>query len=151
MANRYRVSPAIIFGTLLIALVALNSPATPAASSNPVAAQAPVYAASAADTRLPEGSSPEGKPSRKSQRTGWGRDPFQRPPEKVTLPHGGISNGTTLVGIIGGKKGRVAIFGHSVLQKGDMVGNEMIVHIDHSHVTVTRDGSKRIIAMQEAR
>lgn len=148
MANRYRVSPAVIVGTLLIALIALNSPVTTASNS---AAQAPVYAASAADSRLPEGSSPEGKPSRKFQGTDWGRDPFQHPPEKVTLPHGGISNGTTLVGIIGSKKGRVAIFGHSVLQKGDMVGNEMIVDIDHSHVTVTRDGSKRIIAMQEAR
>jgi hypothetical protein len=126
----------------------LNSPITTASNS---AAQAPIYAPSAADARLPEGSSPEGKPSRKSQGTDWGRDPFQHPPEKVTSPHGGISNGATLVGIIGGKIGRVAIFGHSVLQKGDMVGNEMIVDIDQSHVTVTRDGFKRIIAMQEAR
>lgn len=149
LANRYRVSPAVICGALLIGLVALNSPVTTTAS-NPVA-QAPVYAASAADTRLPKGSSPKGKPSGKSQRTDWVRDPFQHPLEKVTSPHGGIPNGTKLVGIIGGKKGRVAIFGHSVLQKGDTVGNEMIVDIDHGHVTVTRDGFKRIIAMQEAR
>lgn len=45
----------------------------------------------------------------------------------------------------------MAIFGHAVLQKGDVVGNETIVDIDQNRVTVARDGSTRIIAMQEAR
>ena len=139
------MSPAAICGALLTALVVLNSPVTTPAYS------AALYAVSEADTRLPEGSPPGAKPSRYSHRAEWGRDPFQHPLKKAASPHGGVYNGTRLVGIIGGKNGRVAIFGHSVLQKGDMVGSERIVEIDESQVTVTREGSKRIIAMQETR
>lgn len=148
MTNRRLIPFAGICTAFLITAVAFGSHDVMA--SDP-AGQQPVYAVSAEDIGPLDGSPPQEKPSRKSHRTDWGRDPFQHPLEKVTPPHGRIFNGTRLVGIIGGKKGRVAIFGHSVLQKGDMVGNEMIVDIDRNRVTVARNGSRRIIAMQEMR
>ena len=45
----------------------------------------------------------------------------------------------------------MAIFGHSIVQKGDSVGNEKVLDINENQVTMLRDGSKRVIAMQEAR
>jgi hypothetical protein len=82
--------------------------------------------------------------------TEWKRDPFEHP-EEVVSENGRAANGTVLVGIIDGRKGRMAIFGHSIVQKGDSLGNEKILDITEDRVIVTHDGSTRIIAMQEAR
>lgn len=67
------------------------------------------------------------------------------------MARGRAANGARLVAIIEGQKGRMAIFGHSVVQRGDLVGNETILDIAHNRVMVLRDGCKRIIAMEEAR
>jgi hypothetical protein len=120
-----------------------------AKASAPVAT-APVDAVSAADTK-PDCRVAEKKPAKKTRKTGWGKDPFQHPFEGAASASGRASNGARLVAIVGGRKGSVAIFGHSILQKGDLVGNETILDIAENRVTVTHDGCKRIIAMQEAR
>lgn len=149
MTNKSFIYPAVFCGLLLLVwLVPTGSQSKTASASAPAA---PVYAAATADT-APEGAAPQEKPSPRARKTDWGRDPFQYPSEGMIAPAiGTASNGARLVAIIDGRKGKMAIFGHSIVQKGDSVGNEKVFDIDENRVTMIRDGSKRIIAMQEAR
>jgi hypothetical protein len=152
MSTRYtRYMPyARIFAAFLMTLIPWGGHGHNTVTAD-LASQTAVYTVSVADTRPSDCPPSEEKPSKRSPRTGWGRDPFQHPSEKSISPYGMASNGPRLVGIVSGSQGRMAIFGHSILRKGDMVGNEMIVDIDQNRVTLTHEGLKRVVAMREAR
>jgi hypothetical protein len=94
---------------------------------------------------------PAERSSTRSHMMGWGRDPFRHPPDEGFAAGNRAANGARLVAIIGGGKGRMAIFGHSILRQGDLVGNERILDIGENRVTVVHDGCKRIVAMEEVR
>jgi hypothetical protein len=84
----------------------------------------------------------------------WERDPFTLPTfllvkkesekqaEKQRAP-------MKLTAIMEGKKGRVAIIDNEVVAKGDVVAGERVLDIGKDSVTLSQDGSKRTIAMQE--
>lgn len=82
----------------------------------------------------------------------WDRDPFTLPvftmtekkAEKQRVP-------LKLLGIMEGRKGRVAIIDNQVVGKGDFVAGERIVEIGKGTVTLIQDGSKRVITLQEPR
>lgn len=120
-------------------------------ASVPVSPARPVYAASAADTKSERPALQENKTPRRARKTDWGRDPFQHTAEGMATSGQTASSGARLVAIIDGRKGKMAIFGHSIVQKGDTVGNEKIFDINENQVTMLHDGIKRVIAMQEAR
>lgn len=150
MTPKTFICPAGICAALLIVWLAptgsrgttVSAPASPAR---------PVYAASQADTNPGRATPQENRTPKRSHRTGWGRDPFQQPPGGTASAGATASNGARLVAIIDGRKGKMAIFGHSIVQKGDSVGNEKVLDINENQVTMLRDGSKRVIVMQEAR
>lgn len=136
--------PAGLCAALLIVAIHLGSHGTAAAVRG-----APVNAVSA-PTRTSKTETVHQKPIKRFPKTDWGRDPFHCPSPKDTAPgKSGSSKGIRLVGVIGGQKGKMALLGHSIVQKGDTIGNERILDIDENGVTLTRDGSKRIIAMEE--
>jgi len=80
----------------------------------------------------------------------WDRDPFTLPvfamtekkTEKQRVP-------LKLLGIMEGRKGRVAIIDNQVVGKGDVVAGERIVEVGKRTVTLIQDGSKRVITLQE--
>jgi len=56
-----------------------------------------------------------------------------------------------LVAIVEGARGRVAIIDNEVVGKGDVVAGEQVVEIGKETVTLSQDGSKRVITMKEPR
>ena len=84
----------------------------------------------------------------------WERDPFTLPAfllvkkesekqaEKQRAP-------LKLTAIMEGRKGRVAIVDNEVVTKGDLIAGERVVDIGKDSVTLSQDGSRRVIALQE--
>lgn len=150
MAHKLVICPAGICAALLMVwlLPTGSGSTTTAVLASPAR---PVYAASEADTKPDRAMPQENRTPRRTHKTDWGRDPFHYPPKGAASSSATASNGARLVAIIDGRKGKMAIFGHSIVQKGDSVGNEKVLDINENYVTMLHDGSKRVIAMQEAR
>jgi hypothetical protein len=75
----------------------------------------------------------------------WDRDPFQLPKlideKRVERPKIGIK----LVAILEGNKGRLAIIGNDIVERGDFIGDEKVREILKDRVILIRKGQKRVI------
>jgi hypothetical protein len=75
----------------------------------------------------------------------WDRDPFQLPKlvdeQRIEKPRIGLK----LVAVLESKKGRLAIIGNDVVEKGDFIGDEQIQDILKDRIILVRTGQRRII------
>jgi hypothetical protein len=76
----------------------------------------------------------------------WVKNPFILPQfkeerKKETAP------AVRLFAIFEKGKDKVAIIDHEVVRKGDMVGDEKVLEIEKDKVTLTRNGTKRVLTL----
>jgi len=75
----------------------------------------------------------------------WDRDPFQLPKltdeKRVQQPKIGLK----LVAVLESKKGRLAIIGNDIVERGDFIGDEKVLEIWKDRVILVRKGQRRVI------
>jgi hypothetical protein len=86
------------------------------------------------------------KPDFDKVKGAWVKNPFMLPQfkeekKKETAP------AIRLFAIFEKGKDRVAIIDHEVVRKGDMVGDEKVLEIEKDKVTLTRNGTKRVLSL----
>jgi hypothetical protein len=86
------------------------------------------------------------KPDFDKVKGAWVKNPFILPQfkeekKKETAP------AVRLFAIFEKGKDRVAIIDHEVVRKGDMVGDEKVLEIEKDKVTLTRNGTKRVLSL----
>jgi hypothetical protein len=86
------------------------------------------------------------KPDFDKVKGAWVKNPFILPQfkqekKKDTAP------AVRLFAIFEKGKDRVAIIDHEVVRKGDMVGDEKVLEIEKDKVTLTRNGTKRVLSL----
>jgi hypothetical protein len=75
----------------------------------------------------------------------WDRDPFQLPKtgdeKNVQQPKIGLK----LVAVLESRKGRLAIIGNDIVERGDFIGDEKVQEIWKDRVILLRKGQRRMI------
>jgi hypothetical protein len=75
----------------------------------------------------------------------WDRDPFQLPKsvdeKRIEQPRIGLK----LLAILESNKGRLAIIGNDIVEKGDFIGDEKVQEIRKDSVILVRKGNRRVI------
>ncbi len=75
----------------------------------------------------------------------WDRDPFQLPKsgdeKDVQQPKIGLK----LVAVLESRKGRLAIIGNDIVERGDFIGDEKVQEIGKDRVILSRKGQRRMI------
>ena len=75
----------------------------------------------------------------------WDRDPFQLPKlvdeKRIQQPKIGLK----LVAVLESKKGRLAIIGNDIVERGDFIGDEKVQEIWKDRVILVRKGQRRVI------
>jgi hypothetical protein len=124
-----------------------QSPSQPPAQTAPPASPVKTIPSEpAAKGGQPEVTATMTKPDFDKIKGTWVKNPFMLPQfkeekKKETAP------AVRLFAIFEKGKDRVAIIDHEVVRKGDMVGDEKVLDIEKDKVTLTRNGTKRILSL----
>jgi len=125
------------------------APVTPAASPAPSVSVAGIEIPGAA---IPQNGTQasEARPVTGKLNVRWERDPFLLPKVAVEKEQAEVPKVIPkLVAILESRNGRVAIIGNEIVSKGDMVGGERVYDIQNDRVVLIRNGSKRVISVEE--
>jgi hypothetical protein len=149
-----KVNKYVLVGLVIVVIVAVYLTFFTGAKKKIASVAAPLDPPKAAVPQQPEMRAKEARVEAVQSTMQWERDPFTLPTfllvkkesekqaEKQRAP-------MKLTAIMEGRKGRVAIIDNEVVAKGDVIAGERVFDIGKDSVTLSQDGSKRVIAIQE--
>jgi hypothetical protein len=118
----------------------------PAAQTSPASPAKTIPAGPALKDGQPEIAPSIAKPDFDKVKGAWVKNPFTLPQFKEEKKKE-MAPAVRLFAIFEKGKDRVAIIDHEVVRKGDMVGDEKVLEIEKDKVTLTRNGTKRVLSL----